>query len=99
MCLPYFTCEQAPTDRYPIRMVKPNEPQKSRVENALAFMMAGVIGVSILAILVVLVAYLLNFTKLPPILALLPMIGLPVGALLMITLIIFQARNRSNAKR
>jgi hypothetical protein len=62
-------------------------------------MMAGVIGVSILAILVVLVAYLLNFTKLPPILALLPMIGLPVGALLMITLIIFQARNRSNAKR
>jgi hypothetical protein len=80
-------------------MVKPNEAQKSRVENALAFMMAGVIGVSILAILVVLVAYLLNFTKLPPILALLPMIGLPVGALLMITLIIFQARNRSNAKR
>jgi hypothetical protein len=80
-------------------MAKPNEPQKSRVENALAFMMAGVIGVSILAILVVLVAYLLNFTKLPPILALLPMIGLPVGALLMITLIIFQARNRSNAKR
>jgi hypothetical protein len=80
-------------------MVKPNEPQKSRVENALAFMMAGVIGVSILAILVVLVAYLLNFTELPPILALLPMIGLPVGALLMITLIIFQARNRSNAKR
>jgi hypothetical protein len=80
-------------------MVKPNEAQKSRVENALAFMMAGVIGVSILAILVVLVAYLLNFTKLPPILTLLPMIGLPVGALLMITLIIFQARNRSNAKR
>ena len=80
-------------------MAKPNEPQRSRVENALAFMMAGVIGVSILAILVVLVAYLLNFTKLPPILALLPMIGLPVGALLMITLIIFQARNRSNAKR
>jgi hypothetical protein len=80
-------------------MVKPNEPQKSRVENALAFMMAGVVGVSILAILVVLVAYLLNFTELPPILALLPMIGLPVGALLMITLIIFQARNRSNAKR
>lgn len=80
-------------------MAKPNEPQRSRVENALAFMMAGVIGVSILAILVVLVAYLLNFTKLPAILALLPMIGLPVGALLMITLIIFQARNRSNAKR
>lgn len=80
-------------------MVKPNEPQKSRVENALAFMMAGVIGVSILAILVVLVAYLLNFTKLPPILALLPMIGLPVGALLMITLIIFQARTRTKAKR
>lgn len=80
-------------------MVKPNEPQKSRVETSLAFMMAGVIGVSILAILVVLVAYLLNFTKLPPILALMPMIGLPLGALLMIALVIAQARSRAKEKR
>ena len=80
-------------------MVKPSEPQKTRVENTLAFMMAGVIGVSILTILVILVAYLLNFKELPPILAMLPMIGLPVGALLMITLIIFQARTRTKAKR
>jgi hypothetical protein len=62
-------------------------------------MMAGVIGVSILAILVVLVAYLLNFTKLPPILALMPMIGLPLGALLMIALVIAQARSRAKEKR
>ncbi|MCX8529688.1 MAG: hypothetical protein ORN27_06450 [Rhodoluna sp.] len=80
-------------------MAKPNTPQKTRVENALAFMMAGVIGISILAILVVLVAYLLNFHQLPPLLALLPMIGLPFGALLMIALVIVQARNRSKAKR
>jgi predicted membrane metal-binding protein len=80
-------------------MAKPNAPQKTRVENALAFMMAGVIGISILAILVVLVAYLLNFHQLPPLLALLPMIGLPFGALLMIALVIVQARNRSKAKR
>jgi hypothetical protein len=80
-------------------MAKPNESQKTRVENTLAFMMAGVIGVSILAILVVLVAYLLNFTELPPILALLPMIGLPFGALLMIVLVIFQARSRAKEKR
>jgi len=80
-------------------MVKPNEPQKSRVETSLAFMMAGVIGVSILAILVVLVAYLLNFTKLPPVLALMPMIGLPLGALLMIALVITQARSRAKEKR
>lgn len=80
-------------------MAKPTPPTKTRVENALAFMMAGVIGVSILAILVVLVAYLLNFHQLPPLLALLPMIGLPFGALLMIALIIVQARNRAKAKR
>jgi predicted membrane metal-binding protein len=80
-------------------MAKPNTPQKTRVENALAFMMAGVIGISILAILVVLVAYLLNFHQLPPLLALLPMIGLPFGAILMIALVIVQARNRSKAKR
>ena len=80
-------------------MAKPNEPQKSRAETTLAFMMAGVIGVSILAILVVLVAYLANFTEMPPILALLPMIGLPAGALLMIALVIVQARNRAKDKR
>lgn len=80
-------------------MAKPKEPQKSRVENTLAFMMAGVIGVSILAILVVLVAYLFNIKEMPPILALLPMIGLPFGALLMIALVIFQARSRAKEKR
>jgi membrane protein DedA with SNARE-associated domain len=80
-------------------MAKPNAPQKTRVENALAFMMAGVIGISILAILVVLLAYLLNFHQLPPLLALMPMIGLPFGALLMIALVIVQARNRAKDKR
>ncbi len=80
-------------------MAKPNSPQKTRVENALAFMMAGVIGISILAILVVLLAYLLNFHQLPPLLALMPMIGLPFGALLMIALVIVQARNRAKDKR
>lgn len=79
-------------------MAKPTQPQKSRVENALAFMMAGVIGVSVLAILLMLVSALMKF-ELPKLFALLPFVGLPFGALLMITLVIVQARNRAKAKR
>ncbi|MEN9731410.1 MAG: hypothetical protein RL488_720 [Actinomycetota bacterium] len=79
-------------------MAKPNAPEKSRLENTLAFMMAGVIGVSVLAILLMLVAALMKF-ELPKLFALLPFIGLPFGALLMITLVFVQARSRSKAKR
>lgn len=99
MCPAYFTCEEGLRDGYPIRMAKPSESKKSRIETTLAFMMAGVIGVSILAILVVLIAYLMNIREMPPVLALLPMIGLPLGALLMIALLSFQAFSRAKEKR
>jgi hypothetical protein len=79
-------------------MAKPTQPQKNRIETILAFMMAGVIGISVLAILLMLLSALFKFA-LPTLFALLPMIGLPMGALIMIALIIVQARNRPKDKR
>ncbi len=79
-------------------MAKPNAPQKTRLENVLAFMMAGVIGISVLAIFAMLIGALFK-TELPSLFILLPAAGLPFGALLMITLIIVQARNRAKEKR
>lgn len=59
-------------------------------------MMIGVLGVSILTIFVILIAFLMNYTKLPALLALIPMIGLPLGALLLIVLVAVMAKKRAN---
>lgn len=80
-------------------MAKATTPNKNRVETTLAYMIVGVVGVSLLTIVVVLAAYAMNYRELPVLLALLPMIGLPVGALLLISLFIVQARNKAKDKR
>ena len=71
-------------------------PAKStdRVENILAYMTAGVIGVSILTIIIVLIAYFFGYHELPALLALIPLIGMPLGMLLIITLVLVSARRR-----
>lgn len=72
-----------------------NKVQNSeRVENILGFMTAGVIGVSILTIIIVLVAYFAGYHEMPPLLALIPLIGLPIGMLLIITLVLISARRK-----
>ena len=76
-------------------MAKPQESSPiSRTENVLAFMAIGVIGLSLLTIAVLLVAYATGVTSLPVLLPLLPFIGLPVGMLLIITLAIVGANRR-----
>ena len=65
-----------------------------RLENILAFMTAGVIGVSVLTIIVVLIAYFVGYHQLPALLALIPLIGLPLGMLLIISLVVVSARRR-----
>jgi uncharacterized RDD family membrane protein YckC len=76
-------------------MAKPKEPSNtSRAENVLAFMAVGVIGVSLLTIAVLLVAYATGVTSLPVLLPLLPFIGLPIGMLLIIALAIVGANRR-----
>jgi hypothetical protein len=79
-------------------MTKPNASEKTRPENVIAFMMVGVIGVSILTIVLVLMSYLFKF-QLPPLISLIPLLGLPFGAILLITLLVVQARKLNKAKR
>jgi hypothetical protein len=79
-------------------MTKPTATERTRPENVLAFMMVGVVGVSILTIVLVLLSYLLKF-ELPHLISLIPLIGLPFGALLLIALLLVQARKLAKAKR
>jgi len=76
-------------------MAKPQEPSTtSRAENVLAFMAIGVIGISLLTIAALLIAYATGVTSLPVLLPLLPFIGLPIGMLLIISLAIVGANRR-----
>ncbi|MEY3663621.1 MAG: hypothetical protein RI919_1137 [Actinomycetota bacterium] len=76
-------------------MAKPQEPSTtSRAENVLAFMAIGVIGLSLLTIAALLIAYATGVTSLPVLLPLLPFIGLPIGMLLIIALAIVGAKRR-----
>lgn len=69
--------------------------EKNRLENILAFMMVGVIGISLLTIVFVFLCYLFQFTAIPVFVPLIPELGLPLGALLLIALLIVQVRNRA----
>ena len=76
-------------------MAKPKETSAtSRAENVLAFMAIGVIGLSLLTIAALLIAYAVGATSLPVLLPLLPFIGLPIGMLLIIALAIVGANRR-----
>jgi hypothetical protein len=74
---------------------KPEANPSRRIENVLAFMAVGVIGLSILIIGFLLFAYATNIRSLPVLLPLIPFIGLPIGMLLIITLVIVSVRRRN----
>ena len=71
--------------------------EKNRLENILAFMMVGVIGISLLTIVIVFLCYLFKITSIPVFVPLIPELGLPLGALLLISLLIVQVRSRAKA--
>jgi len=81
----------------------PDEPQASRLERTLAFMVFSSIGLSILCFLAVIVGTWLKFVEpnavIWQVIIVLPLIGLPVGFALIITLIIVNAVRRSRANR
>jgi hypothetical protein len=79
-------------------MVKSQEIQRSRAENILAYMAVGVTGLAILCILLTLI--LKAFSVNPyVILEQIPMLALPLGALLIISLFITSAVRRGKADR
>jgi hypothetical protein len=77
----------------------PENSKQSRVEVILAAMAVSVIGLSVLSILTTLLLVFLGVTDLPVLLAQLPLIGLPVGFLIIIALLVAAIIRRSREAR
>lgn len=77
----------------------PEKPSQSKVEVVLAAMAVGVIGLSVLSMLATLLLVFLGVENLPAVLAQLPLIGLPVGFLLIIALLVAAIIRRSRESR
>jgi hypothetical protein len=77
----------------------PENRKQSRVEIVLAAMAVSVIGLSVLSILTTLLLVFFGVTDLPVLLAQLPLIGLPVGFLMIIALLIAAIIRRSREAR
>ena len=78
-------------------MAKNNNPR--RLEQVLGGMAVGVIGLSILSLLTTLLMVFLGVDNLPVILAQLPLIGLPVGFLIIISMLVGAIIRRSREAR
>ena len=77
----------------------PENSKQSRVEVILAAMAVSVICLSVLSILTTLLLVFLGVTDLPVLLAQLPLIGLPVGFLIIIALLVAAIIRRSREAR
>lgn len=77
----------------------PENRKQSRVEIVLAAMAVSVIGLSVLSILTTLLLVFFGVSDLPVLLAQLPLIGLPVGFLMIIALLIAAISRRSREAR
>ena len=78
-------------------MARNNNPR--RLEQVLGGMAVGVIGLSILSLLTTLLMVFLGVDNLPVILAQLPLIGLPVGFLIIISMLVAAIIRRSREAR
>ncbi|WP_156364279.1 hypothetical protein [Curtobacterium sp. Leaf261] len=75
----------------------------NRSERALAFMLAGVVGVSILCMIIMIVAWL-TIKEIPgtgvwPVITVLPEIGFPIGIVLLLTLLAVNWTRKARANR
>lgn len=75
-----------------------SEQNQNRLENTLAFMAAGVVGVSLVSMLVALLLRLVNVNPWA-VLSQLPLIGLPFGFILILVLLFVSMRRRSRENR
>ncbi|MEI6590502.1 MAG: hypothetical protein WCO24_00680 [Actinomycetes bacterium] len=79
-------------------MAKTSEPDRSRVEKVLAFMVVGVIGLALVSIFVTLIMKAFGANPFV-IFEQIPMLALPMGALLIIALFITAASRRGRNNR
>mgnify|MGYP000311231290 CR=1 FL=1 len=75
-------------------MTKSNQSDFSRLESGLAYTAATIVGVSLLTLIGVLIAGASGVHTLPVFLVWIPEVGLPLGMILIISLVAFSARNR-----
>jgi hypothetical protein len=75
------------------------ERKRLELESLLAYGATALIAISILSIFATLLAALFEFDTIPPIIVQLPLVGLPVGFLLIITLLIISVVKRGKANR
>ena len=79
-------------------MTKKNEPERSRVEKVLAYMTVDVVGLALACIFVTLISKAVGVNPLV-LFEQIPMLALPLGALLIIALFITAATRRSRNNR
>lgn len=75
------------------------KPNRSQIEVTLAYMAIGVIAASIISMALTLILSLLGVANLPAILAQLPLVGFPIGFLLIIGMLIASIVRRSKENR
>jgi ABC-type multidrug transport system permease subunit len=68
-------------------MAKIANPQENRLEKILAYMIAGVVGASILSLLTIIITAATGSHTLLPIVMYIPLVGFPAGFILIITLL------------
>ena len=81
-------------------MIKSESPGPSRLETTLAYMGAGIIGLSLVSIMITLVASYLGSTSNLSIFAQIPLLGLPAGFVLIMVLLglALRRKGRENKK-
>ncbi len=75
------------------------KPNRSQIEITLAYMAIGVIAASIISMALTLILSLLGVTALPALLAQLPLVGFPIGFLLIIGMLIASIVRRGKENR
>ena len=74
-------------------------PQRPQLETTLAYLAVGITLISILSILATLVISAVGSVEIPVILAQLPLIGLPIGFMLIMAMLITAIIRRSKQNR
>ena len=84
-------------------MAKTNPVDDNRNERILAYMLASAIGLSILAIIAILVGTGVGVRDFDegiwPVVIMLPNVGFPIGIILLVALVLVSARRKSRAAR
>lgn len=76
-----------------------DSPNRSQTEVTLAYMAIGVIGVSLISMVATLLLTALGVEELPALMAQLPLIGFPIGFLLIISMLITSIARRGKNNR